>query len=756
MSGGFLRNPHSAAGLAAIRHGTQSLYRHASFITAGMSIACLAWCFFVDLEIGPIEACRVFAGLACLWLPVGSLVYLLLSNRCSDTLTRATLSAVASYGLTTPAYALFGACGLAVPGFQWMFYAAQSLILLGVLAYVLKNKLTWRVAEVLRGWQKLDWTLILLIALSILVTKSYKATFTLEPDQTSRRLVMHGDATYLSSLAYELGRQTPAQQQSVRSGIKERAYHMYPHLTAMLVARYTGQPDILQSLMHYQFTVVEVLLCLTLFCTVRGVTGSRAAGYIAVALIYVLAIPLPPVGPNAAGYWYFTWFPHATSSLEPSVLNSPQTYCALPVVLGTLLFVTQFSIEVSQRRAAGTLAVLMGLLAAALLRFRVQSFLILFPGLMVLFLIAAWRLRQWRFLAAGCLAALAVGVQLLEMKMPVYYPASASILIHNNHLGRDCILFNSWPGADLTRVALDYCLYPKVYDWAWQIVCLALFAVFNMAGLPGAMAGVFHWFKRSTWQAPTWAYSGMLAWLTVGTIAGSTCLSTPYDYWSVGGQSLFMIGWYLLPLLAIGLWQAGPLLPPRLLACKPYAPVAAALLLVAACTWQRVREMTPVQAMYHTGPVISGDEWAAMMFMRSHLPDDAVLLTKASHHPTAACMLSGIAGRASFLEYFCMGGPLGGGAYDQWHARLARIDRVWDADDSAAFAAAVLDTGATHLVEYAENPLRLHPGDCLEEVFGSPNGGVKIWKFQASESARNAARIARMATDPTGAPYRSF
>ncbi len=751
MSGGFTFNPHLAPAIvavhvplpAAVRGGTHLIYRHVSFI-ALMSIVCLAWCFFVDLQIGLVESCRVLAGLTCLWLPIGSLVFLLLRNRCSDILTRGTLSAVASYGLTTPAYALFGACGLAVPGFQWMFYGAQVLTLLGVVVYAVRHKLNWRAADPLHGWRKLDWTLILLIALSILVTKGYKATFTLLPDQTSRRLVMHGDATYLSSLAYELGRQTPAVQQSVRSGIKERAYHMYPHLTAMLVARYTGQPDILQALTHYQYTVIEVLLCLTLFCTVRRVTGSRAAGYFAVTLIYILAIPFPAIGSQAAGFWYFTWYPHATSSLEPSLLNSPQTYCALPVVLGALLFVLQFSIQVSQRRAAGTLAVLVGLMAAALLRFRVQSFLVLFPGLMALFGIAAWRLRQWKFLAAGFLAMLAVAVQLLEMKLPVYYPASASLLIHNNHLGRDCVLFNSWPGAGLLRVALDYCLYPRVFDWTWQIVCLPLFALLNMAGLPLAIVSAIHWFRRPTWQAPTWAYSGMLGWLIFGTAIGSTCLSTPYDYWSIGGQSLFMIGWYLLPLLAIGLWQAGPLLPPRMLACQPYAPIVAALLLVAACTWQRTRERTPVQAALGQGPIISGDEWAAMVYMRSHLPADAVLLTKVSHHPMAACMLSGIAGRASFLEYFCMGGPLGGGPTDQWSGRVKRIDRVWNADDSAAFAAGVLDTGATHLVEYAQHPLRLHPSDCLEESWSSPSGEVKVWTFHASQSARNAARTARI------------
>jgi len=217
-----------------------------------------------------------------------------------------------------------------------------------------------------------------------------------------------------------------------------------------------------------------------------------------------------------------------------------------------------------------------------------------------------------------------------------------------------------------------------------------------------------------------------------------------------------LIGWYLSPLLVIGLWQAGPLLPTRVAACRPYAPAVAGLLLLAACAWQVTRDKTPIQAAYADGPVISGDEWAAMTYIRDHLPGDAILLTKVSHHPNAACMLSGIAGRAAFLEYFCMGGPLGGGATDQWFARLERIDRVWNADDSATFAAGVLDTGATHLVEYSQHPLHLRPSDHLEETWSSPNGEIKVWAFRASDSERQAARVARLAKDPTGEPYRAF
>ena len=210
-------------------------------------------------------------------------------------------------------------------------------------------------------------------------------------------LVAHGDATYLASLAYELDRQTPAAQQPARAGLKERAYHHFPHLNTMLIARYTGQPDMLRALLVYHFTVVEVLLCLSFFCIVRRVTGNRWASYFAVALVYVFAIPMTPVVPNDINYFFFTWHTHGTSNLEPSIIAAPQMYCALPVIFGTLLLILQISVRLSQRQAAGVLAVLAGLLAAVLMRFRVQTFLILFPSVMMLFAIGWYRTRRWIF-----------------------------------------------------------------------------------------------------------------------------------------------------------------------------------------------------------------------------------------------------------------------------------------------------------------------------------------------------------------------
>jgi hypothetical protein len=86
---------------------------------------------------------------------------------------------------------------------------------------------------------------------------------------------------------------------------------------------------------------------------------------------------------------------------------------------------------------------------------------------------------------------------------------------------------------------------------------------------------------------------------------------------------------------------------------------------------------------------------------------------------------------------------LQGGPADRDDNRLARILRVWRAASPSEFAAAMLDTGASHLVEYAQDPLACHPSDCLEEFWSSPRGIVKLWTFHGQASAEPAGRVAR-------------
>jgi hypothetical protein len=182
-------------------------------------------------------------------------------------------------------------------------------------------------------------------------------------------------------------------------------------------------------------------------------------------------------------------------------------------------------------------------------------------------------------------------------------------------------------------------------------------------------------------------------------------------------------------------WQAGQLLPARPPALGRFAAVAAVLVLGAACVWQRVRPNSDLQVCILNGaPLLSGEEWEALSFMRDNLPARAIVLSKQSHHHLFYCTFSGLAGRRTFLEFYSMEGYSGEGN-DKNPARWARIDRVWSADNPAEFSAAVLATGATHLVEFAEHPLPRHFSECLEESWSGPTGAVRVWAFRALKTA---------------------
>jgi hypothetical protein len=723
--------------------GRISWERGAALVAGLLGVLCLGWCCFVHLNSDIAEALRAIAGMICLWAPLGSVVYLLLCDRCSDATTRFTISWAASYALTTAAYAAFGAVGTIVPGFAPLFYVGQALLLIGALLFAARRKLLGRPVDWLRRLGRVDGWLVLLIGLSVFVGDRYKTYATALPDG-SRRIAIHGDATYLASLSCELARQTPPLEQPARAGLKERAYHMFPHLTTMLIARYSAQPDMLRALCHYTFTVVEMLLCLTFFCIGRHMTGSRFAGYFSCSLVYILAIPTAPLIHNGACYFFFTWHPHATSSLEPSLLCSPQMYCSLPVVMTVLLLVLQLSIQISRRQSIGALAILTALLAAATMRFRVQTFLILFPGVMLCLGCMWYHTRQRVFGAAILLGGLFFAAQLCEMRMEVYYPDSSQLVLENNMLSHRCPFMNAWPGAETLRGMAQQSLSEPLYLWAWQVVGLTGFALLCIAGLPVTLASLFHFARPRSWRSDTAGFTALVAWLALGTAIGGACLCTTYDVYSVGGQSLYMVGWYLLPLLAVGLWQIAALLPRRLAgACRPYSIAAGALLLVAAMGWQQVRPPSQLHGDLLRSPLIlSRDEWTAMNYMRDHLPQEAVILFNANHLVGNCCIVSSLTGRRAFFEYLCMTRFLTGGADDNNEGRAARRERVWNAVGRDEFAKAMSATAATHVLEYAQSPLRSHPSEALEPFWSSPDGQIKVWTFHDSPDGCPAERLA--------------
>jgi hypothetical protein len=71
------------------------------------------------------------------------------------------------------------------------------------------------------------------------------------------------------------------------------------HLTTILVDRYTGHPDMFRAHLVYHYTVIQILMCLLLYGIGKTLTGSPAAGYCTLPLMYV-AVAAPNLWPVAS------------------------------------------------------------------------------------------------------------------------------------------------------------------------------------------------------------------------------------------------------------------------------------------------------------------------------------------------------------------------------------------------------------------------------------------------------------------------
>src|SRR5262249_6467436 len=226
----------------------------------------------------------------------------------------------------------------------------------------------------------IDWLLMLLVAASLLSTLRYKIPFqTVSGNDGKPRTayVLFPDMLYDTGMAYQLAQGLPPPQCSTRGGSPERAYHHFPFVTCVLLADYTGQADRLRVQLAYYYTVVEILMCLALFSLARRLTGERWPGYAAIALVYLLPFEGPELVGNCLHLFYFTILPQATSGLIPVASTSAPMYGGLALLYGVVLAVAQSW----GSQAKGTVSAVLGLLmAAAMARFRLYIFLVMFPG----------------------------------------------------------------------------------------------------------------------------------------------------------------------------------------------------------------------------------------------------------------------------------------------------------------------------------------------------------------------------------------
>lgn len=694
-------------------------------------LICLTWYLFVSVKLTIVEALLASAGMASLWLPVASAVYVFTHDQFEHGLDRITFCVISSYALTTAFYFGLGVASSWLPGVERSFVPVLALIAVSSLFVAWRTGLlcpSARSPDIAKP-TKFDWTLFLLLVISSLVTARYKSLFEYDPASRAYLLTTSADQTYFASLSYECLRHTPILETPYRAGQASRAYHMFPHLATALIGRFTFQPDLIRAHLIYEYTFIEWFMLLALFCLVRQFTESRCAGYLAVVVMFIGAIPTTRLHDDLAlSYLYFCAWPQSSSMIDPVLITSPQQYSGCLITYGILLGISTISRRFSRNQPADRIAIVIGLLGGIMVRVRVQTFLPLFPAILAVFIYFLIKTRNKNYLIAS---AVSVGVALgliLEMHRPIYLPNTVQLNVGNSLLAFKYPHLNSWPGSQLLARNLMqvFARDSVVFQWIWQIISVTAFGLLNIIGIPVLFA--INLFLRN--QKSQGKFDGaalLIFWMVVASFVGSFLLTSSYDEWSVGGQMLLQTNWYLYPVAMTGLWYMLSDIS-KSITLPQKAGIGLAILIVAAAfVWQCIRPPGLLeQQIRREQNRITADELEALQYTRSHLPDDAVILSQPLLSGSA-CAFSGIGGRRAYLEYFpsieqeMLQGP------DDERSRQKRISDIWSANSHDEFCR-LIPSMTTHIVECTERPLRFLPGKCLEREWTSSNGQVHIWK----------------------------
>lgn len=726
-------------------------------IATVLGLVCLA-----TFEWGEAESLQTLAGACALWGPFAAVLFMWLGPAMPDRGERLALALAGSYAaaaLSFFALSVFNGGWL----FPWMQIAAvASLVTIA----------PWRrrVIAGFQGWRdwKCDWWLAALIVATLLISGRYRVAFDFSPTDGTRHFRLYHDQTYHTALAYELQRHVPPLQQATRAGTPDRAYHLFPHISTMLLDRYAGRGDLLRTQTTWSFVVATVLICLCLHYLVRIMAGSDGAGYVAVALLFILSIPFPPLIENPLGYFYFSIYPHATSLLEPVVMTTPQMYSGLVVFFGLMLGLAVCnrdsapgaapsgggsSLEVSPSPEFWRIFALLGVMTGALLRFRAHIFLPFAPlfGLAGIWL--AWRVRDWRPIAGVGLAVFISLALLFEMRQPIYQAGTAQFSLGYNNLtwpsteDRPNPAFQwwwlSWPGAQAIFQFVSRMLPPAAAMWAWHVICTLGFVLFQVVGLPLAAAATI-WFARpSSWK--TWPLvTAVTLGLVGGSMLGAMVLNFQRDSYMLAGQMLLHICWYLFPMLPAVLWMACKAVSKRTAWESQQLANAGVGVLAVALLYQAVRGPSSLERVCdNMGFTLTANEWNALRFLREQTPAESVVVMPLRPQPGLApespeaqqrllseiqnfAICGGLAGRAPYIEY---------AHSPEEFARVRDVVGLWQSQDEAEFAVRLSQTKATHLLEYpGYSPRSFAVGvpSCLEAAWesGGGTGRVRVWKIK--------------------------
>lgn len=424
---------------------------------------------------GTWQAGDLMAGLklvVILWLPPAFLIYRWIRCSCVDSIEALTLAAAGSFSVMTAVNCLFFTLAVWWPAAELLWPATIAGCAFSAAAIAVRS--AWRVgrnAEISSRQRQPPWLLIFLILGSLAVTVRYERAWFAEEDGKSLRFVLNGDQTYFAAVAYELQRSNPPEQHPTRAGVPERAYHHFPHLTLAIASVVSGQSDLLRLSLVVIYPMLIAMHVLLACCIARSLGGANA-GSLTGGLIFIAAVPMEP-WVSTQQFFYFSIFPHATSTIEPTLLTSPQAFYGLVPGMAAILGLLIALRETTDTSSAVRASALTVILVALTIKFRVHCFLVLAPTVLGFLVLNAWWLRRWLLLAPMGLGAIIIGLQLAEMRLPSYLSQSQSVSLGLNDILEASSFYSEWPGSLIFKDTVLNVFGPSLSgEIVWSFGCL--------------------------------------------------------------------------------------------------------------------------------------------------------------------------------------------------------------------------------------------------------------------------------------------
>jgi hypothetical protein len=667
-------------------------------------VACLLLGYYgIALNWSIQEFATCLVGMALLWGPIAALVYVALDGMIVDPMVRLCFSCVASYALTTLLY-----FAVAVPRLGWLFYA--GLIAAGATAVWLGR----RPGRSPIRLPRLDAGLLVIVAASLVTTIPYSAVLTLQPSG-DRILRGIGDQLYHTGLEYELSRGVPPSQSAIRGGSPERAYHMFPHLTVVLLAKFARQREMLRAHCVYHYAVITALICLAMYGIGYLLTASSTGGYVCASLPFSFSIATPPLMAVHPGYFFFTILPQASSSVFPVLFTSPQMYSGIAVMYGVML-----GIAALVRAPRGVaLPLVCSLMVAALLRFRIHCWLAAMPLFLLVMLMIWYRTKRSIWLLPAAVAIIVSGLLYAEMLRPEYMRGTAEIRLKINDLWQ-FTFYRLWPFSKPIFHMLQVLLPTQVFYGARSIACDAGFTIFDMLGIPLCAALVFGWtiMKRSQ----TTGYYLFTLGIVAVSMFLALVLNTGYDQYSVHGQLLLHVGWYALPIGGVCVaWLIS-----RLHWHAQYAwmflPIIALTLAITATISQRL----VFPELNDTLDVITASSWDAFQYLKERTPKTAIVISTSPLDRKTA-LVPGLGGRSAYWDY--APNPVDDQAFklNPRDDRSRMLKEMTAAKDPATFCSVITGTPITHVLEEPSDRL-MRNLPCLQQLWTGRDGVTSVWQ----------------------------